>query len=87
MVFDMKDYMATLRRMLAIKPTRLYPGHGAFIDDGVDVLVLGRAGSVCREVALVVAGELDWQCRSVVRGDMTCDDALRSSITGLLWGV
>mmetsp|Transcript_162656 Transcript_162656/g.521513 ORF Transcript_162656/g.521513 Transcript_162656/m.521513 type:complete len:408 (+) Transcript_162656:461-1684(+) len=38
LVFDMRDYMETLRRMLALKPIRLYPGHGAMIEDGVDLL-------------------------------------------------
>lgn len=39
LVNDMHDYMSTLRRMLDLRPTRLYPGHGALIEDGVDLLV------------------------------------------------
>jgi len=39
LVFDMRDYMEALQRMLALKPTRLYPGHGSYIEDGVDMLV------------------------------------------------
>jgi len=37
-VLDMQDYMASLRRMLAMKPSRLYPGHGAMLEEGEDVL-------------------------------------------------
>jgi len=38
MVWDMRDYMTSLRRMLTLRPTRLYPGHGGFIEDAVDLL-------------------------------------------------
>jgi glyoxylase-like metal-dependent hydrolase (beta-lactamase superfamily II) len=37
-VFDMRDYMASLRRMLDLQPLRLYPGHGGHLEDGVDIL-------------------------------------------------
>jgi glyoxylase-like metal-dependent hydrolase (beta-lactamase superfamily II) len=35
---DLYDYMRTLHRMLALQPTRLYPGHGPTIDNSVDFL-------------------------------------------------
>jgi len=38
LIIDMKDYMATLRRMLDMQPVRLYPGHGTYIEDAVDIL-------------------------------------------------
>mmetsp|Transcript_5606 Transcript_5606/g.13164 ORF Transcript_5606/g.13164 Transcript_5606/m.13164 type:complete len:517 (+) Transcript_5606:156-1706(+) len=38
LVLDMRDYMQTLRRMLLLHPNRLYPGHGALIEDGEDLL-------------------------------------------------
>lgn len=38
LVVDLRDYMESLRRMLALRPTRLYPGHGVFIEDGQAVL-------------------------------------------------
>eukprot|EP00927_Polykrikos_kofoidii_P060014 TRINITY_DN55095_c0_g1_i1.p1 TRINITY_DN55095_c0_g1~~TRINITY_DN55095_c0_g1_i1.p1 ORF type:complete len:513 (+),score=92.66 TRINITY_DN55095_c0_g1_i1:34-1572(+) len=37
-VVDLSQYMQSLRRMLAVRPTRLYPGHGRFIEDGEHVL-------------------------------------------------
>lgn len=39
LVADMRDYMSTLRRLLNFRPLRLYPGHGCFIEDGMDILV------------------------------------------------
>ena len=37
-IVDMKDYMESLRRMLHMQPVSLFPGHGHFIEDGVDML-------------------------------------------------
>jgi len=37
-VQDMHDYMQSLMKMEALKPTTLYPGHGPCIDDGTDYL-------------------------------------------------
>lgn len=37
-ILDMKDYMESLRKMLHMQPVSLFPGHGHFIEDGVDVL-------------------------------------------------
>jgi len=37
-VTDMYDYMGTLVSMLDLQPTRLYPGHGPYIADGVGLL-------------------------------------------------
>ena len=37
-VNDMFDYMASLRKLLALEPKHLYPGHGPFIQDGVGLL-------------------------------------------------
>eukprot|EP00929_Paragymnodinium_shiwhaense_P074918 TRINITY_DN38317_c0_g1_i2.p1 TRINITY_DN38317_c0_g1~~TRINITY_DN38317_c0_g1_i2.p1 ORF type:complete len:501 (-),score=98.19 TRINITY_DN38317_c0_g1_i2:68-1570(-) len=38
LVSDVRDYMHTLQRMLDFRPSRLYPGHGPYIADAVDVL-------------------------------------------------
>ena len=37
-VVEMKDYMESLRKMLHMHPVSLFPGHGAYIQDGVDIL-------------------------------------------------
>jgi glyoxylase-like metal-dependent hydrolase (beta-lactamase superfamily II) len=35
---DMTDYMASLLRVLALRPRRIHPGHGGGIEDGVAVI-------------------------------------------------
>jgi len=37
-IMEMKDYMDSLRKMLHMHPVSLFPGHGHFIEDGVDIL-------------------------------------------------
>ncbi|CAE7559267.1 Lactb2 [Symbiodinium natans] len=37
-VVEMKDYMESLRKMLHMHPVSLFPGHGAYIKDGVEIL-------------------------------------------------
>ena len=37
-ILEMKDYMESLRKMLQMQPVSLFPGHGRFIEDGVDIL-------------------------------------------------
>lgn len=38
LVVEMKDYMESLRKMLHMHPISLFPGHGGYIRDGVDLL-------------------------------------------------
>ncbi len=35
---SLRDYLASLRRMAALPPARIYPGHGPIIDDPLDVI-------------------------------------------------
>lgn len=37
-VQDMYAYMNSLDEMIALRPTRLYPGHGCYVADGLDLL-------------------------------------------------
>lgn len=32
---DLSSYLSSLRKMLALNPKRLYPGHGAVVEDGI----------------------------------------------------
>ncbi|CAE8664376.1 unnamed protein product [Polarella glacialis] len=49
LITDMQDYMSSLHRMLDLQPVRLYPGHGAYIEDGVEILVRYIAHRESRE--------------------------------------
>ena len=56
-VEDMSDYMATLERLAALEAGRIYPGHGAVIDDPATVLAGYLAHRRMREAAIVAALE------------------------------
>ena len=56
-VENMSDYMATLERLAALAPARIYPGHGEVIDDPESVLTGYIAHRAMREAAIVAALE------------------------------
>ena len=37
-VQDMYEYMKSLDTMISLRPNRLYPGHGCYVEDGLDLL-------------------------------------------------
>ena len=54
---DLRSYMASLARMLAERPARIYPAHGPVIEDGVAKLEAYIAHREARERALLTALE------------------------------
>ncbi len=52
-VDDMADYMATLERLVAVDPPRIFPGHGEVIDDPAAVLAGYLTHRRMREAAIV----------------------------------
>lgn len=54
-VEDMTDYMATLERLAALDPPRIYPGHGDVIDDPASAVAGYIAHRRMREAAIVGA--------------------------------
>jgi len=52
---DLTDFMASLDRLEALGPTRLYPGHGAPVDDGPARIRALRTHRLGRERAIVDA--------------------------------
>lgn len=52
---DLTDFMASLDRLQALGPTRLFPGHGAPVADGVARIAALRAHRQGREAALLDA--------------------------------
>jgi glyoxylase-like metal-dependent hydrolase (beta-lactamase superfamily II) len=56
-VEDMSDYMATLQRLAALSPPRIFPGHGEVIDDPASVLAGYIAHRKMREAAIATALE------------------------------
>ena len=35
---DLHEYMSSLKKLLALSPSTLYPGHGPVIADGISVI-------------------------------------------------
>lgn len=60
---DMGDYLASLGRLLALRPRRLYPGHGEPVDDAVGRLEDYRSHRLEREAQIV--GALEGGARDV----------------------
>lgn len=52
---DLTDFMTSLDRLEALGATRLYPGHGAPVDDGVARIRALRAHRLAREAAIRAA--------------------------------
>lgn len=52
---DLTDFMASLDTLEALGPTRLYPGHGAPVDDGPARIAALRAHRLGRERAILAA--------------------------------
>lgn len=52
---DLTDFMASLNRLDALGPTRLYPGHGAPVDDGLARIAALRSHRQSRERAILAA--------------------------------
>lgn len=69
---DLTDFMASLDRMEALGPTRLYPGHGAPVADGIARIRALRAHRKGREEAIRAA---------IVAGAQTIDDITRAVYT------
>ena len=66
---NLRDYMATLRRLRSLEPVRLYPGHGPVVEDGVAKLDDYIAHRLDRErqVIAALADGLDEIPRMVAR--------------------
>ena len=60
---DLFDYMATLRRMKAYGPTRMYPGHGPCIGEAGDGGYVSRGDTVIWTEMTAMAAKL--VCKSL----------------------
>jgi glyoxylase-like metal-dependent hydrolase (beta-lactamase superfamily II) len=52
---DMRAYLASLERVRALDPVRIYPGHGPILDDPVPVLDFYRRHRLEREATVLAA--------------------------------